>query len=884
MTGNELREAFLDYFVQHGHVRVASGPVIPAEDPTILFTNAGMNQFKGVFTGEETRDYSRAVSAQKCIRVSGKHNDLENVGRTPRHHTFFEMMGNFSFGDYFKEEAVLFAWEFLSETIGLPKERLYVSIYAEDNEAETAWRNATDIDPERIYRLGKKDNYWSMGETGPQGPCSEVLYDLAPTSNSISNNIDPTDADRMLEIWNLVFMQYDALPSGEIIPLPSPSIDTGLGLERLASILQGKDSNFETDLVYPLIEDICILTGKEYDPGKSGLSHRVIADHIRGLAFAIADGVIPSNEGRGYVLRRLLRRAARHGRELEMHEPFIYKLVPTVVSIFKDIYPEVEAAADKVSLVTQTEEERFGETLDQGIERFEELVLAVEREGEVAISGRDAFTLYDTYGFPLDLTQVMAEERGIPVNIEEFQKALDEQKERSRADRAEKGTGSDDEAMAAAETVRKDVGRTFAGYDHDNWTLTTRIIAFFDHKFDQVAKSGQGERCYVILAESPFYSEGGGQVSDHGEIQGDGFVIKVEQVNQYGGVIFHSGVVSAGDAVVGSVEARIDAERRERIMRNHTATHLLHAALRDVLGTHVQQAGSLVEPERLRFDFSHFTAISLEEQAEVERWVNRGIQANVPLVVTELSYEDALSAGALAFFGDKYGDMVRVVEIPGWTKELCGGTHVGRTGDIGFFRLMHEGSISSGVRRIEAVTALDAVDSAIEEHDTVVQLREILGSTEADLRVSVEHLLEENRTLRKSAEKDAARRGMEQVDEMLKSACDIGGIKVVAGRVDVPDIGMMRTLADEVRNRIKGVIGVLGMEQDKKAVFLCVVSDDLVKVGWKAGEIVNDVAAITGGKGGGKAHLAQAGGPDAEKLEKALGAVPDIVHSRVPGK
>ncbi len=879
MTGNELRRAFLDYFAGQGHTEVPSSPVVPAEDPTLLFTNAGMNQFKRVFTGEETRAYARAVSAQKCIRVSGKHNDLENVGRTPRHHTFFEMMGNFSFGDYFKSEAAAFAWEFICDRIGLPKDRLYVTIYAEDDEAEQAWIEATDIDPDRIHRLGRKDNYWSMGETGPQGPCSELLFDLAPATGSDRAGIDPTDGDRFLEIWNLVFMQYDALASGELVSLPRPSIDTGLGLERLASVVQEVPGNYETDLMYPVIEEVCALTGIDYERGEGGLSHRVVADHIRGLVFAITDGVVPSNDGRGYVLRRLLRRAARHGRKLGVREPFIHRLVGTVVSMFGEAYPELSGAAERVELVIRTEEERFGETLDQGLQRFEEIAARVEEEGEIAIGGRDAFLLYDTYGFPLDLTQVMAEERGLPVDIEDFQKALAEQKERSRADRAGREGAGEEEAQRAAAAVRPEGGRTFVGYDRRRWKTATRIVNLFDAEFNQVAHLDQGMTGWVVLAETPFYAEAGGQVADTGEIRGKGFTFTVELVKRFGEVIFHKGRVAAGTVAPARVTARIDAERRHRIMRNHTATHLAHAALRRILGDHVQQSGSLVEPERLRFDFSHFTALTPAEIAAVERQVNEAIRANVRVSAREMPYSEALEKGALAFFGDRYGDVVRVVESGPWASELCGGTHVRRTGDIGFFRITNEGSISSGVRRIEAVTGDEAVELSLQEHETLNRLRELTGSGEGQLSETVENLLEEIRTLRKGVAAAAQRRGLDQVKDLISAAVEVDGIAVVRGRIEAPDIGTLRTLADSVRSKIGRGIGVLGMEQQGKAVLLCVVSDDLVSDGWQAGAIVSRVAEIVGGTGGGKPHMAQAGGPEGNRLDEALGAVPDIIRS-----
>lgn len=883
MTGSEIRRAFLDFFIERGHTELFSSPVVPAEDPTLFFTNAGMNQFKQIFTGEESRDYLRATTAQKCIRVSGKHNDLENVGLTPRHHTFFEMLGNFSFGDYFKEEAILYGWDFLTKTVGLPKDRLYATIYTNDDEAEEAWKRVTDIDPARIYRLGKESNYWSMGETGPQGPCSEILYDLAPSPGDDPTLLDPSDGDRFLEIWNLVFMQFDAQPSGEILDLPRPSIDTGLGLERLASILQEVDSNYDTDLVRPLIDQTCDLTNKPYNPDDRGMSHRVIADHIRALTFAITDGVIPSNDGRGYILRRLLRRAARHGRKLDMHEPFIYKMIPTVVSIFEEAYPEVARASERTMLVVRTEEERFGETLGQGIDRFEELITTVKEEGELAISGHEAFVLYDTFGFPLDLTQVMAEERGFPVDVEGFHEALQQQKERSRADRAKKNNAVRMEVNAAADSIPVgNDGRTFIGFNMDRLNTDSKIIALFNESFDQVESLGQGDRGFAVLSETPFYAESGGQAADRGEIEGGDFMFGVDRVDIISGVIFHNGITSAGIAVLGKVHARVDALARKRIMRNHTATHLIHAALRGVLGDHVQQSGSLVEQDRLRFDFSHFSSVTQAEQAEIIRWVNRGIMANVPLKITEMPYQEALDAGALAFFGEKYVELVRVVEIPGWTMELCGGTHVERTGDIGFFRIVHEGSISSGVRRIEAITGQDAVDSAIEEKLTIVRMGEVLGTAEADLIHRSQMLVEENRNLRKESTRAAAKRGMKSIDEIMGTASEIEGISVVTGRVEVPEISILRNLADSVRSKLNSGVGVLGMELEGKAVLLCVVTDDLVKAGWKAGTIINDVAAITGGKGGGKPHMAQAGGPDADKLEDALKAVPDIVRSHAP--
>jgi alanyl-tRNA synthetase len=879
MTGHQIRRAFLDYFVRHGHTEVPSSPVIPAEDPTLLFTNAGMNPFKSLFTGQERRPYQRATSTQKCIRVSGKHNDLENVGRTPRHHTFFEMLGNFSFGDYFKQEAVAFAWEWLTAEMGLQKERLYVTIFEQDDEAEQVWKSATDIDPRRIYRLGRDSNYWSMGDTGPQGPCSEILYDLAPTPATDPGAIDPEQGDRFLEIWNLVFMQYDAQPGGEVLPLPAPSIDTGMGLERVASILQGVASNYDTDLLRPLIDQTEAFSGCPYDPGPGGVSHRVIADHLRALGFAIADGVIPANDGRGYVLRRLLRRAARHARSLNRREPFLCRLVPTLVEQMGGAFPELHGAAARIERVIRTEEERFGETLDQGIARFEEVVGEIEQAGDRAIPGRQAFVLYDRYGFPFDLTEVMARERGLEVEGEGFEQALAEQQERSRADRAARGAGAEESARRAAELLPEDLGRLFVGYEPDRWTVRSRLVALFDELFEPLEALGQGERGWIVLEETPFYAEAGGQVADTGVIEGEDFEIAVERVDRHGGVLFHRGTVASGIARTGEVEARIDAPRRRRIMRNHTATHLMHAALREVLGTHVQQAGSVVDPERLRFDFAHFAPLDEAEETEVVGWVNRGIRANVPLQVHQMPYAEALEKGALAFFGEKYGDLVRVVDIPGWSMELCGGTHVTRTGDIGYFRLEQEGSIASGVRRVEGVTARRAVAHDLETQRTVHRLAELTGASERDLSARIEALLEEHRVLRRRLEKALLRQGLNQVDSLLEKAQDIGGIAVVAGAVESGDPEQLRRLADAVRENLRSGIGVLGARQAEKAVLLCVVTDDLVRTGWKAGTVVSRVAALTGGRGGGRPHLAQAGGIDADRLGEALAAVPEIVRS-----
>jgi alanyl-tRNA synthetase len=893
MTGHEIRRAFLEYFLANGHAEVASSPVVPAEDPTLLFTNAGMNQFKRVFTGEEHRPYVRAASSQKCIRVSGKHNDLENVGRTPRHHTFFEMLGNFSFGDYFKAEAIAFAWEFLTGKMGLPADRLYATVYEEDDEAAVLWTKVAGLEPGRVYRLGKKDNYWSMGDTGPQGPCSEILWDLAPPAggkkgrgkgkgSGPSAPIDPTDEARFLEIWNLVFMQFDARPGGEVLPLPRPSIDTGMGLERLAAVLQGTESNFDTDLVRPLVDRVSALSGRTYTGDEAGTSHRVIADHVRALAFAIADGVVPANEGRGYVLRRLLRRAARHGRKLDLHEPFIHRLVPVMVEVFGAAYPELARSADRIALVIRTEEERFGETLDAGIARFEELAEGIEQRREARIGGRDAFTLYDTFGFPLDLTQVMAEERGLEIDSEGFEAAMQEQKERSRADRAAKGVGLDEAALAAAETLPASTGRTFVGYERERWRHRTRVAGLFDPEFTGLERLGQGEEGFLVLDQTPFYAESGGQVADSGEVEGEGFLFQVEQVDRVGGVIFHRGRVGAGVAAAAEVEARIDADRREWIMRNHTATHLMHAALREILGTHVRQAGSRVEAGRLRFDFAHYGALSPEEKVEVDRWVNRAVWADRPVTDRQMPYTEAIEAGALAFFGDKYGDVVRVVDIPGWSTELCGGTHVASTGQIGFFRLEQEGSISSGVRRVEAVTARQAVENTLRERDVLEHLTSVLGGGDAGLLDRVRQMVEENRALKKEQERSATRSGLDAVAAILDRAVAVGGVRVAWGRVEAPDLNTLRVLADALRDKLQRGVGVLGMEQDGKAVLLCVVTDDLVAAGVKAGSIVNDVAAVTGGRGGGKAHLAQAGGPRADKLDEALERVPDVVRPQLP--
>ncbi|MSS70340.1 MAG: alanine--tRNA ligase [Candidatus Latescibacteria bacterium] len=865
MTSKEIREQFLHFFEARGHRRVRSAPVT-TDDPTLLFTNAGMNQFKDVFLGTGKRDYIRAVDAQKCIRVSGKHNDLEDVGKSPSHHTLFEMLGNWSFGDYFKREAIRWAWELLTEVWKLPKERLWATVYLDDDQAERLWYEETDLLPGRVLRF-EKENFWEMGETGPCGPCSEVHYYRGDLESQRAEGVNSEDLD-YVEIWNLVFIQYNRDESSALSPLPAQHVDTGMGFERICSILQGVRSNYDTDVFTPLISAICGITDRPYND-EHGVAVRVIADHIRMLAFGIADGALPSNEGRGYVLRRVLRRAARYGRTLGMHEPFIHRLTTTLAEVMGEAYPELTEKGQHIALVIKSEEENFGRTLDRGIDMFEK----ISASGH--ISGADAFRLYDTYGFPLDLTQLMAAEKGLSVDVEGFQREMERQRERSReATKSQfagpvRGTG---DSISVAHS-------RFIGYEE---TTADATVVRCD--------AGEEGRVDLVLDVTPFYAESGGQVGDTGTVRGTDFEVAVEDTTRAEGVILHRGRLTrlTGKdlrAVAGArVTAQIDAERRLDTARNHTATHLFHAALRTVLGEHVHQAGSLVAPDRLRFDFTHFTASEQEQIERIEEIVNEKVREDLPVSTALMGLDEARALGAMALFGEKYGDVVRVVRIGDYSLELCGGTHLAATGQVGTFRLLSEGGVAAGVRRAEAATGANAQQVARAERALLHDLGRLLNAPPSELLTRVERLMLHSRDLEREIEALRRQAAGSEIETLMAQAQTVDGFRVVAGRVAPKDLDDFRRMADTLREKLGSGVGVLGAALEDRAVFLTVVTDDLIKEkGIKAGEVVKEVAKIVGGKGGGKPHLAQAGGNDVSQLDEALDSAVEIVKRQVKG-
>ncbi|MBK1643917.1 alanine--tRNA ligase [Thiocapsa imhoffii] len=867
ITSAELRASFLDYFVERGHALVPSSPLIPANDPTLLFTNAGMVQFKEVFLGRERRAEPRAVSAQRCVRAGGKHNDLENVGYTARHHTFFEMLGNFSFGDYFKRDAIEFAWDYLVRVLGLPPQRLWITVYTEDDEAADIWLNDIGVDPARFSRCGAKDNFWSMGETGPCGPCSEIFYDHGPEIPGGPPGSPDEDGDRYVEIWNLVFMQFNRDADGQLTPLPRPSVDTGMGLERLAAVLQQVHSNYEIDLFVRLIDAAATLTGCDDRENKS---LRVIADHIRSVAFLITDGVTPGNEGRGYVLRRIMRRAIRHGYQIGCTTPFFHRLVETLIAEMGAAYPELVAARAHVERIILLEEERFAETLEHGMRLLEEAIATLSG---MQIPGPTVFKLYDTYGFPTDLTADIARERGLTLDLAGFEQAMTQQRERARA-ASQFGTTSNHAIDVQGETE-------FCGYERLQDEANVVAIFSAEGSRDQLA---QGEEGLVVLDLSPFYAESGGQVGDRGWLIGETGRFEVFDTQKQGeGTICHIGRVREGVLAVGDrATAQVDGERRRATALNHSATHLLHAALRTVLGGHVQQKGSLVGPERLRFDFSHYEAVTREQLVAIERLINREVRENHLVETRIMNLEDAKASGALALFGEKYREQVRVLRMGEFSTELCGGTHVKAVGDIGLVKIIGESGIASGVRRIEAVTGERAIDWIEADEERLLRVAGLLkgGREEVDQRVL--QLLERSRRLEKELEQLKAKLAQASGQDLVGQAVAVGGIKVLAARLDGSDSKALRTTLDRLKDQLGSAVIVLAAETDGKVSLIAGVTKDLTGR-LKAGDLIREVASCVGGKGGGRPDMAQAGGSDPAGLPAALDLVEPWVRQRLDG-
>jgi alanyl-tRNA synthetase len=869
VTGHEIRQKFLDFFAARGHRVVRSSSLVPANDPTLLFSNAGMNQFKDVFLGAEKRDYTRATSSQKCVRAGGKHNDLDNVGYTRRHHTFFEMLGNFSFGDYFKADAIAFAWELIVKEYGLPKDRLFFTVFREDDEAELLWQKVTGMPRSRIFRLGEKDNFWQMGETGPCGPCSEIHYDLGPEASEPGHEGEAFPSDcggRYVEIWNLVFMQYNRDLNGAMTPLPRPSIDTGLGLERMAAIMQGKLSNYECDLLWPIIERAGELLGAGYGENpRVDTALRIAADHSRATAFLIHDGVLPSNEGRGYVLRKIMRRAMRNARLIGFHDPFLYRLTGFVAELMRPAYPELMESVQRVARVVKDEEHRYLSTFQVAEKVFHEEARAAA--GGV-LAGPVAFKLYDTYGLALDEQEEMAREYGLAIDRQGFEREMEGQRERARAS----WKGAQQAQIAPAYQNLAEKRRTrFVGYD----TLQAdgcRVVALVvdQRSVDEVAP---GARAELILDQTPFYAEAGGQVGDTGtlySLETGEPVAKVETTYPaIAGLTAHRIAALAPVRTGEMLRAEVDAPSRRATMRNHTATHLLHAALRRVLGTHVKQAGSVVDPARLRFDFTHYAAVDQAELEEVERLVNEAVLRNTEVHTELMDLDHALTTGAMALFGEKYGDTVRVVSVPDFSRELCGGTHVGRTGDIGLCKIVYEGSISAGVRRIEAVTGENALRRFQQAAQSLSRISQTVRVPEAELGEHIDRLLAHEKALERQLEQLKRKVAQSQLGELEGQARTLKGVKVLAGRVDGLDREQMRALADALRNKWKTAVVVLASAEDSSVAIVSAVTKDLTaKV--HAGKLAGSLAQALGGKGGGRPDMAEAGARDVAALSSAL--------------
>ena len=856
MKSAEIRSRFLEYFQENGHTIVSSSPLIPGNDPTLLFTNAGMVQFKDVFTGEETRPYHRATTSQRCVRAGGKHNDLENVGYTARHHTFFEMLGNFSFGDYFKEDAIRFAWDFLTKRLGLPEERLWVTVHHSDQEAEDIWIQTIGVDPNRLSRLGDKDNFWSMGDTGPCGPCSEIFYDHGPDVPGGPPGSKDDDLDRYIEIWNLVFMQFEQSADGTRTPLPKPSVDTGMGLERIAAVMQHVHSNYEIDLFQALLKAAAEVTHTQDLEAKS---LRVIADHIRSCSFLICDGVLPSNEGRGYVLRRIIRRAIRHGHKLGCDQPFFHKIVHTLVAEMGEAYAELRDNEDRIVAALKQEEAQFAKTLDAGMKVLEDAVSSLTSK---TLPGELIFRLYDTHGFPVDLTNDIARERDLELDIEGFEKAMDEQREKSRQ-------GS---SFAVEGQVRFDLdGSTeFLGYTHLDASAVVVALAKDGEQVDALAAGDSG---IVVLNQTPFYAESGGQQGDRGSLISANGSYQVMGTKKFGSHFGHEGKLGMGELKVGdTVNARVEGPRRQATALNHSATHLLHAALRTVLGDHVTQKGSLVTHERTRFDFSHPQPVTAEELIAIESMVNREIRQNEVVETRVMPIEEAKAAGAMALFGEKYDDEVRVLSMGDFSVELCGGTHVARTGDIGLFKILSEGGVASGVRRIEAVTGEGALEQVVALEATLDQAAALL-KTGADSIVSkIEQMTERLKGTEREVDALKMKLATQAGGDLLDDVVDVCGVQCLVASLDGQDPKTLRDTLDRVKNRLSQGVVVLATVRDEKVNLIAGVTDNLTdRV--KAGDLIGFVAAQVGGRGGGRADMAQAGGTEPASLPDAMKSV-----------
>jgi alanyl-tRNA synthetase len=874
MTSSEIRQSFLDFFRSKVHAVVPSSPVVLPTDPTLLFTNAGMNQFKDIFLGVRESAERRVANTQKCIRVSGKHNDLEEVGIDTYHHTFFEMLGNWSFGDYYKREAIAWAWELMTGVWKLPKERLWATVYKDDAEAEQLWRDVTDINPEHILRFDEKDNFWEMGDTGPCGPCSEIHIDL--TADGCGPEMVNAGSPEVIELWNLVFIQYNRKTDGSLEDLPCKHVDTGMGFERVAAVLQGHTSNYDSDVFTPILNKLVEMSGLPYS-GDAAVAMRVIADHVRTLSVAIADGVLPANEGRGYVLRRLLRRAVRYGRKLNFSKPFMGELFPVVESLLGEVFPEIRVHRERVLRAIQSEEESFAVTLDRGITLFEEVVAELRHQKQTLFPGDQAFKLYDTFGFPLDLTTLMAAEQNLSVDHEQFDVLMEKQRARARADRK-------DTVMAVSlellQTLHAEGVRTqFEGYvGLERETDLLALLSAGERKTELC----EGESGELILAQTPFYAEAGGQVADHGIIRGPAGEFEVWDTQRpLAGVVLHIGKVVQGKMTAGErVGAVVNEERRAHIQLHHTATHLLNAALRELVSGTVRQAGSLVAPDRLRFDFTHYEAVHADQLEAIEHRVNQWIMADMPVNTYAMAYKDVPASGIIAVFDEKYGDEVRVVDIGGQSRELCGGTHVRETGELGFFRIVNESSVASGVRRIEALCGWPAYEWTQREHGLVRSLAQRFSAAPDELFSRIDALMEQNRKLEKALKQQVAAANKDLVAGLLDRKRLVGEVPLIAEYVEGQGMDGLRTMLDSLRPGLKSGVIVLGGAAAGKAAFVAYVSDDWVAQGVHAGKLVGQIAKIAGGGGGGQPGKAQAGGKDPAKVPEAIAQIPALIQAQ----